>query len=246
MAETIHHNPEFQAKKTAYFQNFIMRHLPQARVYKERGLLNEDGSEGWRNVAKHQLLSAVMTEAILELLEIPNDKSEWLTNLSLTHDVDKRRQQENLSKEEAIGYEAIKNEYPLVATSSNFRGFKDWDVYEYILRYVDSSVGEDPGQNSAGHWYGTRDPSNLPEIVILPWRQRLQMFKQNKVEEGENGVFLYGMTTWDKLEQIMTTIEDDLFQRIVESRPELAKRYTNPSQLTQLVEDRIHEKILAS
>ena len=72
------------------------------------------------------------------------------------------------------------------------------------------------------------------------------MFKANKADEGEKGMPLYGMTTWDKLEQIMVTIESDLFRRIIEKNPNLAKKYTTPSQLTGLIEDRIHEKILNS
>ncbi|OGM07839.1 hypothetical protein A3E15_03150 [Candidatus Woesebacteria bacterium RIFCSPHIGHO2_12_FULL_42_9] len=245
-AETIHQDTEFQRRRRAYFQDFMIRHRPQARIYKEKGLLNEEGSKGWRNVARHQLLSAVMTETVLELLGMPRDESERLINLSLTHDVDKRRQQESLSREGVISDELNKSQRPLVATSTNFIGFSDWELPEFILRYVDSSIGENPKQSSAGHWYGVRDPKSLPEVVILPWRQRVQMFKANKADEGEKGMPLYGMTTWDKLEQIMVTIESDLFRRIIEKNPNLAKKYTTPSQLTGLIEDRIHEKILNS
>lgn len=244
--ETAHQDPEFEAKKRKYFQDFMVRHLAEARLYKQQGLLNEDGSRGWRNVARHQLLSAVMTETVAELIGIPEEQSKRLTNLSLIHDVDKRRQQEGHSKMEVIFDESKKSERPLVATGNRFEDFPNWGTEEYILRYVDSSIGEDPLHRTAGHWHSARDPENLPAVMILPWRERLAMFRSNKKEEDKTGIAIFRMPTWDKLEQIMTAIENDLFRRIVESRPELAKRYTNPSQLTQLVEDRIHEKILAS
>ena len=222
----------------------MLRHLPQARVYKENGLLVEEGSRAWRNVARHQLLSAVMTETMSELLRMPEENAKRLTNLSFTHDVDKRRQQESMSKDQVITDESRKNARPLVATSSNFTGFNDWGLDEYILRYVDSSVGEDPKHEAVGHWYGLRDENKLPKVLILPWRQRLQMFKEFKKEEGEKGIPLYGMTTWDKLEEIMATIENSLFTRIIERNPSLAGRYDDPSRLTELIEVKIYEKIL--
>lgn len=241
MKETIHQDPEFQRKKTAYFQNFIVRHRPQARKYKENGLLNEEGARGWRNVAKHQLLTAVITETVTELIGMSKEESERLTNLMLTHDVHKRREQEELTKEQEIEFELSRTQRPLIATGSNFTGFNTWGIEEFILRYADSSVGE-----NSTHWYGARSPNNLPPVVILPWRERLEMFKQNKVEEGERGRELYGITTWEMLDKIMKTIEPDLFQKMIERNPELAERYTDHTQLTQLIEDRIHEKILSS
>lgn len=245
--DNIHKDPDFQRKKDEFFQNFMVRHLAQAREFKRYGLLNEEGAERWRNVAKHQLLSAVTTETMLELLGISGNHAKWLVNESLTHDVDKRRQQESQSKEEVIEEELLdKTKRPLVATTSNFTDSSNWGIDEYILRYVDSSVGDDPKHATAGRWYGGRDSSALPRVMLLPWRQRVQMFKDNKQEEGERGVPVYGMTTWEKLEQIMTIIEADLYTRIIQNNPDLAERYTDPSQLTQLIEDRIHEKILSS
>ena len=244
--ETDHQNLDFQKKKRAYFQNFMLWHLPQARMYKENGLLVEEGSRAWRNVAKHQLLSAVMTETMSELLGMSQEKIGQITNLSLTHDVDKRRQHEKLSKDQVIADESRKNARPLVATSSNFTGFNSWGFDEYILRYVDSSIGENSKNSQAGTWYGARDENNLPEVLILPWRQRLQMFKESKKEEGEKGTPLYGMTTWDKLEEIMTTIENSLFKSIIEKNPGLSGRFNDSSQLTELIEERIHEKIMNS
>ncbi|MBI2405395.1 hypothetical protein HYV22_04455, partial [Candidatus Gottesmanbacteria bacterium] len=128
----------------------MFRHLTQARTYKEHGLLNEEGSRGWRNVARHQLLSAVMTQTILELLGRSPEEIERLTNISLTHDVDKRRQQESRTGEEVWKEEFNRSEKPLIVTGSNFTGFSDWGMDEYILRYVDSSIGE----KNAGHWFG--------------------------------------------------------------------------------------------
>ena len=72
------------------------------------------------------------------------------------------------------------------------------------------------------------------------------MFKENKKEEGERGMPLYGISTWDKLEEVMTTIEQDLFKQIIEKNPNLAKTYTQSFQLTELVENRIHENIMRS
>jgi hypothetical protein len=239
-AEAIHRVPEFQRRKTAYFQSFMLRHLPEAYMFKENGLLVEEKSRKWRNVAKHQLLSAVMTETISELLEMPDKKTKLLTNLSLIHDVDKRRQQEKMSEDQIIADEAGKNRRPLVATSTNFTGFTGWGLSEFILRYVDSSIGE----NKVGYWYGPRDPESLPEVLILPWRERIKMFKQNKIAEGEKGMSLYGMTTWDKLEEIMATIENSLYKSIIEKNPGLSRRYSDPSQLTELIEEKIHEKII--
>ncbi|HCS78972.1 TPA: hypothetical protein DIV55_04490 [Patescibacteria group bacterium] len=244
--ETIHQDPQFQRKKTAYFQDFMLRHLSQARMYKENGLLVEEGSRGWRNVARHQLLSAVMTETLSELLGRSPEEIDWLINISLIHDVDKRRQQEKVSKEAVITHELNREEKPLVATGSNFTGFDTWELSEFILRYVDSSVGENPKQDTAGVWFGARDSRHLPDVVILPWRQRIEMFKQSKAEEGEKGRPFYDMTTWEKLEEIMKTIESNLFSLILDKNPDLAESYTSSSQLTELVEDRIHEKILNS
>lgn len=244
--EDIHDVPGFDVKKRKYFQDFMVRHLSEARIYKQQGLLNEEGPESWRNVARHQLLSGVITETIGELLGMPVDKIEEITHWSLIHDVDKRRQQGGLSKTEVYIDEHQKTGRPLVATGSNFTDFASWGIDEYILRYVDSSVGEDHNQKTAGHWFGPRDPSDLPEVLILPWRQRIAMFKTNKQEEGQTGIRLYGMTTWDKLEQVMETIERSLFEKIIQNNPDLAGRYADHSQLTQLVEDRIHEKILSS
>jgi len=276
-AETIHQDPQFQRKKTAYFLSFMLRHRREVQMYRENGLFvdwkeleklkqkfydplsDEDkekykkdsekwreSSKGWSNVARHQLLSAVMTETMSELLGMPEEEIKWLTNLSLTHDVGKPREQGELTKEQEIEYELKKSQRPLVATSSNFTGFGDWGNDEYILRYVDSSVADKPNQDTTGHWFGARDPSKLPPVIIQPWRQRIEMFKQNKVAEGEMGRSLYGMTTWEKLEEIMITIESNLFNQILEKNPDLVERYTSSSQLTELVEDRIHEKILNS
>ncbi len=241
MAETIYDDPEFERKKTAYFQDFMWRHRPQAYMYKQGGLLNEAGSGGWRNVAKHQLLTAVFTETIAELVGLPEEESTRLTNLMLTHDVDKRREQEGLTKEQEIELEFRKSGRPQVATSSNFRDFSDWGIAEYILRYADSSAGD-----TSGHWYGPRERGSLPDVVILPWRERVQLFKDTKQEEGERGIPVYGMTTWEKLEQMMTKIEADLYSRIIQNNSNLAERYTDHTQLTELIEDRIHEKILSS
>lgn len=239
----IHQNPEFQEKKRAYFRNFMMGHLAQARLHRDYGLLVEDGSKGWRNVVKHQLLSAVMTETISELIGRSSEETEKLTKISLTHDVDKRRQNEGLSKKGVIEDELKRSQWPLVATTSNFTGFPEWGIDEYILRYVDSSIGE----KNPGHWYGARDPNNLPPIVIVPWRDRVRGFKESKQEEGERGRILYdGMTTWDKLQQIMKIIETNLYEQIIVNNPDLVQRYPDPAQLTQLVEDRIHQKILNS
>lgn len=238
-----HQDSNFQTKKTAYFQSFMIRHLAQARLYRAHGLLGE-GSREWRNVARHQLLSAVMIETISELIVLPADKAERLVNLSLIHDVDKREQLERLSKEQVIKSEFDKKGRPLVAVSSNFTGFSEWGLAEFILRYVDSSVGENPNQKDTGDWYHKRDIDQLPEVMILPWRQRIQMFKENKVEEGERGVPLYGMTTWERLEQMMEIIEDNLFNKITKRNPDLVIRYNSSAQLTELIEGRIHEKIL--
>ena len=245
-SETDHVDPQFQQKKTAYFQDFFLRHLTEAREFKRHGLLNEKGAKEWRNVARHQLLSAVMTQTVAELIKLPHDKVFWLTNVSLTHDVNKRREQEGHLKAEVIEKELHKDERPLVATSSNFTGFSEWGIYEYILRYVDSSVGEDPNDPNAGQWLGPRDPNTLPDVLIVPWRQRVKMFRENKEEEGKRGKELYEMSTWDKLEQIMTTIEQDLFGKIIKKNPDLAKTYTQSSRLTELVENRIHENIMSS
>ncbi len=240
--ESDHQDHEFQRKKTAYFQKFMLRHMDEARKYKKYGLLNEEGSEGWRNVARHQLLSAVMAETLSELLGRTSEETAKITIDSLLHDVEKRRQQEGKSKNEVWKDEFSKNKRPFVATSSNFTGAADWGDEEKILRWLDSSVGE----KSAGNFFGVREPKNLPPVIIVPWRDRVAGFKINKVEEGDLGREKYGMSTWEKLEQIMTTIESGLFQRIIARNPELAERYNSPSQLTELVEDRIHERILSS
>ncbi len=238
-----HPTPNFQEKKTRYFQEFMVQHLADSRKFKRHGLLNEEGSAGWKNVARHQLLSAVMTETISELLDRTPGETERLTSISLTHDVDKRRQQESKTKGKVWIDELGRNEKPLVATGSNFTGFSEWGVDEHILRYVDSSVGE---EGTPSHWFGSRDPNNLPKVIILPWRTRVAAFKEYKVEEGEKGVPIYGMSTWDKLDEIMEVIEARLFNQIIERHPELAGKYTEPSQLTNLIEDRIHEKIMNS
>src|SRR3989344_151475 len=237
--ESDHQDHEFQRKKTAYFQKFMLRHMDEARKYKKYGLLNEEGSEGWRNVARHQLLSAVMAETLSELLGRTSEETAKITIDSLLHDVEKRRQQEGKSKNEVWKDEFSKNKRPFVATSSNFTGVSEWGDEENILRWVDSSVGEEV----SGHWYGSRDPKNLPPVVIVPWRDRVGGFKVNKIEEGELGREKYGMTTWEKLEQVMASIESNFFNRIIENHPELAERYTESAQLTELVEERIHQKI---
>jgi len=41
----------------------------------------------------------------------------------------------------------------------------------------------------------------------------------------------------------MASIESNFFNRIIENHPELAERYTESAQLTELVEERIHQKI---
>ena len=101
--ERDHKDPTFLKKKTAYFQTFLWRHLTEAREFKRYGLLTEKGAKKWRNVARHQLLSAVMTQTIAELLWLSPKKVSELTNISLTHDVHKRREQEGHLQEEVIG-----------------------------------------------------------------------------------------------------------------------------------------------
>ena len=105
---------------------------------------------------------------------------------------------------------------------------------------------EDPNDPNAGQWLGPRDPNTLPDVLIVPWRQRVESFRKNKEEEGERGKELYGVSTWDKLEEVMITIEQDLFKQIIGKNPDLAKTYTQSFQLTELVENRIHENIMRS
>lgn len=241
--EDMHEDPFFEKKKSEYFQNFIVRNITAASEWKKNGLINKEGSRGWRNVARHQLLSGVMTETIMELMGSSGEDTKRLTHLSLIHDADKRVQQEN-QEELAIIREALgKNDFPLAATGSNFTDFDHWDVGSRILRYVDSSVAEEGFANT----FGARDAGSLPKVILVPWRERVQGFKDSKVDEGELGRAKYGgITTWEKLEQIMNTIEQDLYDRIIQRHPNLAERYPDHSYLTQLIEDRIHQKILAS
>ena len=44
----------------------------------------------------------------------------------------------------------------------------------------------------------------------------------------------------------MEVIEQQLYRRMIQANPDLAERYPNPSDLTKLIEDRIHEDILSS
>lgn len=240
--EKVHENPVFGLKKSEYFQNFILRDLPAVRVWKANGLINEGGSDGWRNVARHQLLSGAVTETIMELIGATEDDTKKLVHLSLVHDGDKRRRQEGRPEIDIIREEIGKNDFPIAATGSNFAGFSNWELDARVMRYVDSSIGEEGLANT----YGARDPKNLPKVILVPWRQRLQGFKDNKVEEGELGREIYGMTTWEKLEEIMGIIEKDLYDHIIERQPELAASHPQPSDLTNLIEARLHEKILES
>jgi len=237
-----HDAEAFKEKRTKYFQQFTLRHLPEMREQRRYGLLLEEGSEGWRNVVRHEVLSAVMTETLSELLGRTQEETERITHFSLIHDVDKRRQQDSKSKNEIWLDELGKTEQPLVGTGSNFTDFENWSDETRLLRFVDSSIGEESG----AHWYGPRDPKNLPPVIIIPWRDRINGFKENKREEGEKGIELYGMTTWDKLEEVMTTIEHDFYTRIIEAHPDLAEKYPQENQLAALIEDQIHEKILNS
>lgn len=240
----LHLDPNFAIEKTKFFQNFTLTHLPEMRKYYENGLLVLPGANQYKNIARHQLLSGVMADTICELMDLDNPLRSNITHYALIHDVQKRRVIERKNKLVMVSLEFKKNYKPLVATSSNFRDFEQWTDAEYILRYVDSSVGEDSKHAQFGQWSEKRDPGNLPKVLIVPWRERVESFRKYRKEQGELGKTIYGISTWDKLEQIMLIIENNLFVRIINKNTRLAKFYSNSSSLTELIEEQIHKRIL--
>jgi len=225
----IHQDPKFVRLKTDYFVAFARRHKPEWAQFVDRGLLAPRHTErSWRGVVRHQLLSAAMAETMGELLGLPPETIDSLTRHSLTHDIDKKDQNERMTREEIMAEEFEKGGYLVRATGTNFRGFDQWDTLEYILRYVDSSVGDKEG---TAH--------------ILPWRERVADLRRRKADEDAIGQDAYGMGTWGKLEQIMGVVERKLHADILARNPSLAARYPDSSFLTQLVEDQLHQKILS-
>lgn len=172
-------------------------------------------------------MSAVTTETIAELVGLPQDEIKRLTHQSLVHDKDKRNQIETKTRQQ-IMEEELEKTGSGQATSPNLRGSEEWTLGQYILRYVDSSIGDKEG---TAH--------------ILPWRDRVAGFKTGKADENDLGKPIFGVGTWEKLQEVMEKIEPILYQQIISLHPELAGTYPQPESLTQLIEDRIHEKILS-
>lgn len=210
-------------KQTGY--NFLLKHREAVRQYQREGLTKRN--EGYRNVSLHQATAALVVYELSELIGVAEDQRDFAVDKALVHDIDKKRRQRQFTPIEIADQEAAKTGLD-AATGSNFEEYPLWGIVGDLLRYADSSSGmKDNG------------------VAIVPWRERVRDFQisdnKAKIYEGEKKRTIYGMSAWERLEQIMIEIEGKFYKMAIDKNPALAKKYPDQTCLTQMVIDRINE-----
>lgn len=231
-------------KKRQYFLGFILRHrleIGQLREGKIFGLSQE--SRGWRNVAEHCVLAAVMTHTLGKLAGMSERELTQLTHVALIHDWDKRLSKEKSEKgretdesgivhiesdpEKLLKLEEDKHGW-LRVTGNDWRDIDSWSLPEKILRYVDSSIGQ-TGDGKAD---------------IVDWRIRVVDLKKRYPEiNAKVGADLYNMSLYDRLAEVTDNVEGDIFKTIIEHNPVLNAKYPDQRSLRQLIGDTITSEI---
>lgn len=234
----------FAINKKRHFGNFAIRHREEMKKLVEGRLLGK-GSEGWRNVAEHNLLAGVTADRIAVLAGLPSDEQTELVSVATTHDWDKRLDKEEAREqgtdaETKEGITNIKSDVGVLmrqedrkkglirVTGLDWMDFETWGLKEKILRYVDSSLSSDKE--------GRAD--------FVDWRQRLSDLRDRNPElDAKAGAEMYGMPLFEKLAQITKQIETELYDVIIREHPELQEKYPLKEMLTSLIIDRVREDI---
>lgn len=211
----------------------LLRNRPEIMdAYRKGGLLE---NQRWHRPANHQIVAAVMTIGISDLIKL--DPKVDIVYTAATHDEDKKKQLTTMTRDEIIQHESQQNGPYKRATGTDFSQFDDWSLEERILRYVDSSLGEEDIVNytdSKGKTHTLKSKRTVSKIV--PWRQRVAGFKESKPDENQDG-------KWDRLYEITEQIEEELYQRTIEVNPGLAMMYPNHANFSQMVVDYIEYEI---
>lgn len=217
-------DPGFISKQRNFFQDFTLRHFPQMKELKSHGLFDSAPDNDWRGIVRHSLIGAAVVETLCILLKTEEHHTNYLVKTYLLHDKEKREQLDTMQMPQIIEDEN-KKKGVLRATGNNFTDFESWGTDEYIFRFADSSAS----------------------TKLTRWRERIADFKTQKKEENEKGKSWYqGTGTWDKLEEIMGIIENDLYQKIVSKNTSLTDEYPDKTNLSELIEDKLIQRILCT
>lgn len=215
-------------KSVAFFLKFSLSHRSQLNQLRQGGLILAEGSRTWRNLLEHHILGGAMSQTFCKLLMLSAEQTNEIVNEYLVHDRDKRQQRESKTFQQIYREEGAKSQRFTRATGTDFSDFDTWDISEYVLRYVDSSMG----QNSDGY------------AVIVPWKERVGRFLITKGAENDAGRIKYeGRGTYEELARIMEVIESTLFDRVIKINPNLLGSYPSPQDLTALIKDSLVSKI---
>jgi len=87
-------------KKTEFFHNLALKHLPEMRLLIKGGGLSK--KEGWRNVVEHCLVQIAVSETLSRLLGLSEEDSQKLIRVAACHDWAKRleRKPDGFTEEE--------------------------------------------------------------------------------------------------------------------------------------------------
>jgi hypothetical protein len=233
-------NVEIDSKR--YTLGFALRHRHELKSLTAGKVLGKD-SKGWRNIAEHCFVAGIMAETLANILNFSATDRKEVTSAALTHDAQNRLEKEATKSSEVIlpnGRIVIKQEDKNEAilertkqglarvTGNDWRDFDLWGIKEKVLRYVDSSIGE----NAEG------------KAAIVDWRWRIEDLKKRKPQlHTQEGILLYGIPLYDKLAQLMEVIEKELYNQIIANNPRLAEKYTTPASLIELVKNSFFENI---
>lgn len=235
----------FKDQKRAFFAKFVLSHRMEMHQLQKGGILGlGKESRGWRNVAEHCILAAVMASTLGRLVGLSQNELTQLVHVALIHDWDKRKSKEATLKSQAVSSsglvqiesysdrliqsEATKHGW-LRVTGNDWRDIDQWELPEKILRFVDSSIGQtDDGKTDIINWQSRID--NLAE--------RYPQINQKVGDKLYGGKPLY-----KKLAEVTVRIEADLYALITSRHPKLKEKYSEQSMLKELVRDTIYVDI---
>lgn len=249
--------PDFPKRQNVYFGSFALTHMEQMRKLQAGGLLGR-GSEGWKNVAEHNLMAGVLVDILAELLKLPREQRDLAVSEALIHDDDKRGQKEAINAamvdidpslqpqaRVAMLRELEGDKFGLRrVTGIDLRDFDGWSISEMILRYADSNLAT--AMFTSRQASGPYSKDGLVEKeTIVDWRKRLaRLSKRNPEYDQTIGNELYGgIPLFTRLAEITETIEARLHVEILKVHPELAQKYSEPCSLNDLLRAKLYERI---
>lgn len=78
------YEPQDEQRKTKFFNDFALRHMPEMRLLFRGGKL--DKLTGWRNVAEHCLVEAAAADTLAESLALMPEERNKLVTVAACHD----------------------------------------------------------------------------------------------------------------------------------------------------------------